>query len=180
MAVVRPAVVDDADAIASVQVRAWQVAYRGHMPDEYLDAMSIPDRQAGWRAGIAEGATDRAVIVIEDPQDGHVCGFSVVGDPRNEGPNAPGEGELYAINLEPEAWGRGLGVPLIDGAIDALRARGATSAYLWVVEGNARARRFYEREGWTADGGVKADDFGGRAVREVRYGRVLSGPPARD
>ena len=32
-----------------------------------------------------------------------------------------------------------------------------------------RARRFYEREGWTADGGVKIEEFGGRPLREVRY-----------
>jgi hypothetical protein len=41
--------------------------------------------------------------------------------------------------------------------------------YLWVAEANPRARRFYEREGWTADGGVKIEEFGGRPLREVRY-----------
>lgn len=178
--VVRRAVLGDADDIGSVHVRAWQVGYREHMPHDYLDALSVPDRQASWRVGLAEVAVDRDVVVIEDPVDRHVCGFSIVGDPRNAGTGLPDEGELYAINLEPEAWGRGLGAPLLEGAVEALRRRGAAVAYLWVLEGNARARRFYEREGWSPDGGVKDDDFGGRLLREVRYRRVLSGPPARD
>ena len=180
MAVVRPPRLEDADDLGSVHVRAWQVGYRGHMPDEFLDGLSIEDRRTMWRGRLTAPAPETEVVVIEDPDDGHVCGFAIVGRPHNPSPGRPGEGELYAINLEPEAWGRGLGAPLIAGAVDALRRRGARWAYLWVLEANARARRFYEREGWADDGGVKEDDFGGRLLREVRYGRDLSGPPGKD
>ena len=179
-AVVRRAAVGDADAIGSVHVRAWQAAYRGLMPDEHLDGLSIERRRDGWRTGLAAGATDRTVLVVEDPEDGHVCGFAVVGDARDEEPAAPEAGELWAINLEPGAWGRGLAAPLLAGAVDALGERGARELHLWVVEGNARARRFYEREGWAPDGAVKEDEFGGQAVREVRYRRRLSGAAARE
>jgi ribosomal protein S18 acetylase RimI-like enzyme len=180
MPVVRRAVVGDADAIGSVHVRAWQAGYRGQMSDEFLDGLSIEDRQHSWRAGLTEGPGDRTVVVVEDPADGHVCGFAVVGDPRDRAPAAAGDGELWAINLEPEAWGRALGAALLAGAVVALQGRGSTEAHLWVLEANARARRFYEREGWAADGGVKDEDFGGRSLREVRYRRGLTGPPARD
>lgn len=179
--VVRPAAVDDADAIGAVHVRAWQAAYRGHMSDEHLDGLSIDQRRANWRAGLSAGADDRAVLVVEDPTDGHVCGFAVVGDARTDhGAAAPDDGELWAINLEPEAWGRGLGGVLLAGAEQALVARGCARAHLWVLEGNARARRFYEREGWRPDGAVKDEDFGGRTLREVRYRRVRSRAAARD
>ena len=183
MPVVRPALVDDADEIASVHVRAWQAGYRGLMDDAFLDGLSIDDRARRWRAGLAEGPSDRTTIVVEDPEDGHVCGFATVGDPRDDLDEAPvtgSTGELWAINLEPEGWGCGVGTALLAGAVDALRDRGCAGAYLWVLEGNARARRFYEREGWTADGGVKDDVFGDRTLREVRYRRGLIGPPARD
>ena len=179
-AVVRPAVVGDADVIGSVHVRAWQAAYRGILPDEYLDGLSIPERRERWRRGLAEGPTDRSVLVVEDPRDATVCGFAVVGDPRDADGRGPGEGELWAINLGPEAWGRALGSALLDGAVGGLRARGAASAYLWVLERNQRARRFYDREGWSPDGGAKESRFGDRTVREVRYRRVLSSGPARD
>ena len=120
--VVRPARVDDADAIAAVHVRAWQDTYRGAMPDDFLDGMSIEERALRWRDGLSAGADDRATLV----------------------------------------------------AVDALVQRGCTEAYLWVVQANARARRFYEREGWAPDGVVKDSTFGGRSVREVRYRRGLS------
>lgn len=175
-AVVRRAEVRDADAIASVHVRAWQVGYRGQLPDAHLDGLSIERRAHDWREGLSHQLADRDVIVVEDPVDGHVCGFATVGDPRDDsGPAASGEGQLWAINLEPEAWGRGLGTALLEGAVDALRRRGCDAAYLWALDTNARARRFYEREGWTHDGGLKDDAFGGQAVREVRYRRDLSG-----
>jgi GNAT superfamily N-acetyltransferase len=156
--VVRPAVVGDADDLGSVHVRAWQVGYRGLMEDEYLDGLSVTDRQRTWREGLAQPLPDRDVVVVEDPADGR---------------DTPGRGELWAINLEPEAWGRGLGAPLLAGAEQALRSRGCSTAHLWVLEGNARARRFYEREGWAPDGGDKDGTFGGRTLREVRYGRDL-------
>ena len=169
MPVVRPAVIDDAEQIGSVHVRAWQAAYRGQMADDYLDGLSIDDRGRRWRSTLAEPAGDRRYVVVEDPADGHVCGFAAVG-----------EGQLWAINLEPEAWGRRLGSALLNAAVDALREEGGQDAHLWVLEGNARARRFYEREGWTADGGVKDEVIGERTLREVRYRRGLTGPPARD
>ena len=169
MSVVRRAVVGDADAIGSVHVRAWQAAYRGQMSDGFLDGMSIADGRRRWRTTLSEPTPDRVVVVVEDPVDGHVCGFAALG-----------AAEVMAINLEPEAWGRGLGSALLAGALDALREHEVPEVHLWVLEANARARRFYERAGWSADGGVKDGDFGGRTLREVRYRRGLTGPPARD
>jgi hypothetical protein len=53
-------------------------------------------------------------------------------------------------------------------ALATLRERYATSI-LWVAEDNPRARRFYEREGWTLDGARKEDELLGVTVAEVRY-----------
>jgi hypothetical protein len=46
---VRKAKVEDAFAIASVHVRSWQVAYRGQMPDEFLDGLDVEKRTSMWR-----------------------------------------------------------------------------------------------------------------------------------
>jgi RimJ/RimL family protein N-acetyltransferase len=72
----------------------------------------------------------------------------------------------------PEEWGSGVARALHDEAVVGMRELGATEATLWVVEGNTRARRFYEREGWSADGETKSSMFD---IREVRYRRSLSG-----
>lgn len=79
------------------------------------------------------------------------------GPPRAD--DAPsGTGSLHAINLVPTVWGAGLGRELLGEAQRGLVAVGYGSAYLWVVDGNARARRFYERAGWLADGATKIDN----------------------
>ena len=175
---IRPARVDDADAIGSVHVRAWQYGYRGQLPDAYLDGLSVEERQRSWRDRLEAGLIgDQLLLVAEDPADGHVCGWSSIGTLRPEGCDdldASVVGQLWAINLEPEAWGRGIGTALLRTATDELAARGYEAAILWVLATNVRARRFYEREGWAPDGGsqVEARDDG-VDLHEVRYRRSL-------
>ena len=50
MTSVRAATPADAAAIAGVHVRSWQAAYRGIVPDEVLDGLSLPDREQRWRS----------------------------------------------------------------------------------------------------------------------------------
>jgi GNAT superfamily N-acetyltransferase len=66
---------------------------------------------------------------------------------------------LEAIYVRPSGWGTGLAVTLHDAAVSELRARGVTRARLWVLEENGRARRFYERLGWRADGTSRIVEF---------------------
>jgi hypothetical protein len=62
----------------------------------------------------------------------------------------------------------------MDAALQGLAGAGFTAATLWVLESNARARRFYEACGWSADGTAKVDDSRGFPLSEVRYRRSLS------
>jgi hypothetical protein len=45
---VRPARPSDAGAMGALVVRAWQAAYRGLMPDDYLDGLTVDDRADQW------------------------------------------------------------------------------------------------------------------------------------
>jgi GNAT superfamily N-acetyltransferase len=67
----------------------------------------------------------------------------------------------------PEAWSSGAGAALMASALEALRSY--SSATLWVLADNPRARRFYEREGWVLDGGRREEEILGVDVAEVRY-----------
>ncbi len=60
--------------------------------------------------------------------------------------------------------------------LDELGRLPATTAYLWVLEGNDRARRFYERQGWTSDDVTKTLDMDGLELHEVRYSRETPSP----
>jgi GNAT superfamily N-acetyltransferase len=107
-----------------------------------------------------------------------VAGFVTFGPDRDTPPPAAGDpvalGELYAVNLAPRAWGRGVGRALVRAAADGLRALGHDEAVLWVVPANGRARRLYESERWHADGAERAFELYGVSVPEVRYRRTLS------
>ena len=173
---IRPAVEDDAPALAAVHVRAWQWAYRGQLPDAYLDDLprQTAQREAMWR-GIAGRSAGWPVRVAE--RDGRVLGFCHTAPDRGGG--APETAELLSIYLEPDAVGTGVGAALLRDALEDMRARGYREAVLWVLESNERARRFYERFGWRADGGEKSEEIWGTTAHEVRYRITLTAQEAR-
>jgi ribosomal protein S18 acetylase RimI-like enzyme len=168
MATVRPATVTDAPGMGRVHVRAWRAAYRGQMPDDYLDGLRASDRAAFWAAAL--GRDDRPGVVLVAEGDGEVVGFAALGP----SPDPEGAGELFAINVDPAHWGTGAGRALLTAAQDELARLGFAETVLWVLPGNARARRFYELAGWAADGTERTVDALGAVVPEVRYRRRSS------
>lgn len=99
---------------------------------------------------------------------GRVLGFATT-RPGRDDDLTPGAGEVHSIYLAPEAWSRGLGSALLVTAVDDLRTRGFGPLVLWVIEANARGRRFYEQAGWRPDGPHQPIDFDGVPVDEIRY-----------
>ncbi|MGA5008557.1 GNAT family N-acetyltransferase [Streptomyces koyangensis] len=188
---VREMVADDAAAVSAVRVAGWRAAYAGVIPGAYLDAMSV-ERDAALReerfaAGRAAGLRDLVAVGADgaDGADGRVVGWACCGPRDTPGAGAgsgagAGEGELYALYVRPDLLGRGVGRALLDAVHDEAAARGWGALVLWVVEANARARRFYEAAGYRADGGAQSEEYDGVPVREVRYRRAAgdsqSGP----
>jgi ribosomal protein S18 acetylase RimI-like enzyme len=82
--------------------------------------------------------------------------------------------ELYALYVRPAWWSTGTGRALMDQVLDRVSAAGYRCITLWVLEDNARARRFYERVGFAPDDDARhlLGDFG---VTEIRYRRRLGG-----
>jgi RimJ/RimL family protein N-acetyltransferase len=146
-----------------VHVRTWQAAYEQVFGAERLAGIDVAAREERWRRHLSEPAPRHAVFVVED--EGSIVAFASCGDSRD----AAGEGELFAIYALPEAWGSGAGPALMKAVLGALRRGGLARAHLWVLEDNPRARRFYEREGWTPDGGRREEKFLGVPITEVRY-----------
>ena len=81
-----------------------------------------------------------------------------------------GPAELYAIYVHPDRWGTGVGQALLDRAHEELAAT-CDEARLTCLVGNARARRFYERNGWVAGEQVIEPHFGGEPTEVIRYRR---------
>ncbi len=80
---------------------------------------------------------------------------------------------MTSIYLHPSSWGTGAGRALMTAGLGHLDAAGFGRATLWVLDGNKRARRFYEHGGWRSDGTTKRDDRWGFTLTEVRYLRPL-------
>jgi GNAT superfamily N-acetyltransferase len=145
---VRVAVPADAEAIAQVHVKAWQEAYRGVLPENWLAGLSVQDGRRRWESQLVTLPTNEAVVVAED--GGSIVGFAFV-CPSEDQDASPRTGQLDAIYLEPSVWRRGIGRVLQARALEELANFGFTEATLWVLEENARARQFYERTWWTAE-----------------------------
>ena len=155
---VRPADVQDADAIAAVHVRAWQEAYAHLLPADFLAALDVDARAQRWRAIV----TDPTVDVLVAWVDGRVVGWASAGPGRGD---APRDRELEGIYVLATHHGSGAGQALLDAAV------GTDPAFLWVADGNPRAEAFTRRNGFARDGAVKHEPIGPTGIDAVRMVR---------
>ena len=166
----RRAVPGDEPGVAEVHVRSWQAAYRGLLPDAYLDALQPAERAARYTFAVEDPGAPETVVAVDG---GTISGFATIGTPRDG--DAPGmrTGELFALYVHPDRWDRGVGRELIGDARARLHARGSATAILWVLAGNARAQRFYRLDGWSHSGETRREEVHGLLLDELRYRRAL-------
>jgi GNAT superfamily N-acetyltransferase len=132
-AIVRPAAAGDADAVAAIWYDGWRDGHLGNVPDELVAFRT--EESFGTRA--AQRIADTTVALVGDEVAGFVM---VVGD------------EVEQVYVSRDHRGSGVAGTLLTEAERQVKAAGHQEAWLAVATGNARARRFYERSGWT-DGG---------------------------
>lgn len=139
------------------------------MPDDYLASLSADARETMWHEAIVAQQPELLVARVE----GSVVGWVSFGASRDDGA-AASVGEVWAIYLDPGHVSTGAGRALWLCARERLIERGFASAMLWVLTGNARAIRFYERAGFTLDAGsAKSFKINGREIKEQRYSTPL-------
>lgn len=164
MLIVRPAETDDAPAIAKVHVEAWQSTYRGIIPQDYLDSLTVQQRTISW-IRILERGSDLVTMVSED-HEGRIVGFA------SAGPNRKSDvrflGEISSLYVLPRAQRRGHGTRLFMATADRLHRRNLKGLMIWVLAANP-ARTFYQvMGGEPVDETVR--DFAGAPLKEVAYG----------
>ena len=131
-----------------VHCTSWQKAYRGIVCDQYLDTMTVEATTA--RARIFPDNT----LVAKDKDK--VVGFAVYGPSRDE--DLMDAGEVVAIYVLSEYYGRKIGYRLMNEAISRLSEY--NTIFLWVLEKNERAIRFYHKYGFEFDGCKKEWNLG--------------------
>ena len=161
----RSANVDDAPALARVQVEAWRSAYAGILPDRVLVQMSEPDLAVDWARLLTRPMADDAVLVAETPTHG-VVGFGSAGPRRCL--SQPRGGEVYTLYVHPDFHDAGFGRRLLAGLLRGLAARRFQSAVVWVLAANP-ARFFYHAMG-AVQCGERHETLWGVPVAQVALG----------
>lgn len=162
----RRARLSDAAAIGAVQVASWQTTYRGIVPQDYLDSMTVDDHARRWSRLLGRPGSLETTFVVEE--EDRLVGFAMGGSER-EGDRRY-TGELYAIYLLREAQRRGYGRALVEAVAGALLEGGLRSMLVWVLRDNLEARRFYERLGGVYLREHDLDFGAGFTLQEVSYG----------
>ena len=158
---------DDLAAVGALHYHSRAAAYRDLLPPEAL-TFGSPEVLGEWWAERVRWERETHRLTVAE-RDATIVGFTYLG-PSEE----PGMIELYAIHVEPARVGAGIGRDLMADALPHL----GEQPVLWVLGGNERARRFYEKGGWFADGMTREAPIGGRMTRQLRYSRQLEGGSA--
>ena len=170
-ATVRETRAEDVAQTVSVRAASWRAAYAGIVPAAYLEGMDTgPEKVERDVRYLRESPLGHHQLVAE--RDGRVVAYVVFGPERPTPEGARGgvrRGEVYAINVHPDAWSTGAGTLLLTAARQRLAADGFTECVLWVLEDNARARAFYEWQGLRPTGERTEVRIGGVLLQELLY-----------
>ncbi len=172
---IRAAVPTDAATLARLQVDSYRRAYRGLLPDAFLQRFTVEEQQADWRVMLPSEAGEAVLLATTETDE--ALGYAMARVPRAMAPG--GEGELVSLHVRSDSQGGGVGKALFEAASAWLAGEGCRSMIVWVLDGNPAAA-FYEHLSGTAAGrhviGLGEGDV--RAI-EVAF-RWALGPPGTD
>lgn len=164
--IVRPALFEDADKIASIQIAAWRERLSEWAPDWFI-ARFKQDEQA-VKYGDRIKNPDYAVYVAE--ADGQIIGFA--GTKLNDAPPTEYTHQIGALYVDPSYEGRGAGTALMRAVIDQSREKGIESLVVWTFRDNETARRLYAKHGGVLLDHTESEDMD-LDIPHVSYGWAL-------
>jgi ribosomal protein S18 acetylase RimI-like enzyme len=167
---IRQATPDDALAISNIRVAAWRGAYQAFMPAEFLSALNPEQGLNNWRERLCTQSENWVTFVAEE--DGTVVGFVVVGKPRHEAQE--NVAELWALNVHPSCWRRGIGRALTHHATEVANSMHHGSIELWCIRGNIAAQNVYESCGFRMTEQCRSSSqLTGTTLHEVLYAKAF-------
>lgn len=161
----------DAPAIGRVRVAAWRAAYGAFMPKIYLAGLDPQGNLDFLRQQLAAQGAHFTLTVAEEYSQ--IVGFSIVGTPRYC--VDPTTLELWALNVHPDVWRRGIGEQLIQQAQVFARLAGFNELALWCIEGNVPAEQAYLKAGFAKTAQTRiTTHLTGHSVHERLFNQTLA------
>jgi GNAT superfamily N-acetyltransferase len=147
--IIRDAALDDAEAMARIQVEGWNRAYASFIPDQLPASYDIGVRHAQWRERLADPAPGTVHLVAAEGDA--ILAIAGGGPPLRdevivEGDTDTYTSQVYGLYVTPARYGGGIGRLMLGELATRLARQGHENLCLWAFELNP-FRRFYDRLG---------------------------------
>ncbi|MCF8211194.1 MAG: GNAT family N-acetyltransferase [Rhodoferax sp.] len=167
---VRPATLRDAKNIAELHNNTARESFKSLLSDAAMPLPPVEKRLSFWREAI-EYSEPQVFVVLDADK---VIGFVGFDRSRDKG-TPPTMGEIWAIYVAPQFWGKGAGLALWDAAREGLQEEGCTHVTVWVPLASDRAVRFHELAGFKRElNSAKTVSLGSAKIEEIRLKRALN------
>lgn len=151
---VRKADAEDSTVVGEVHSSAWKSAYRGIIPDDYIDSDTASKRTEEFLESLKD---DKCTYFILE-ESGNAAGIVKTREENNTL-------EIESIYILNECRGKGVGRQFMD-FIKTYKPYDCIT--LWVLEANTKARRFYEQNGFVLNGDTRTIKRG-IELKQLRY-----------
>lgn len=159
----RAAVPTDAGEISRLYAQSWRAAYPGLVPQSYLDEL----QDHHWTQTVTDWITTGRFTALLAFEKEVMAGCAIYGRAREE--KYEGWGELVSLYVMPGRFRKGYGSRLVQRMVQEMKAQGLSGCYLWVLDGNRRARAFYEKAGFEDTGETLTFTLADAPLLDCRY-----------
>jgi ribosomal protein S18 acetylase RimI-like enzyme len=170
MVPIKSATKEDISTLAALHVASKQIGYAPFCSDDYINGLNTADYKKNWVKWLESGSN----VLLAFDEDNNALGFISFGgiqtrlkEDRGIMPSWPGE--IYALYVHPDHWGKGVAQSLMRAATEPMRKNYWDKALLWVIDKNKRAISFYEQMGGQRVGKQKSD-IGEQEMTEIAFG----------
>lgn len=155
--IVREMTESDRAEVMELYIASWKAGYKGLLPQAFLDGLTA-ERWEGKFLDVG------SFVAVEDGTITAHCQARAADESEWRG-----WGEIHTMYVHPDFWRMGYGTAVFNRAEEWLYKRGFDEVYLYVLDGNERAERFYKAQGFFPNGGTLCCEIGGVTVTDNRY-----------
>jgi GNAT superfamily N-acetyltransferase len=163
----------DASALRELHVLSWADAYVSLLTPAFYRERLSRHRERDWTSLIRGQQEAGGGVLVARGADG-LLGLCQYGPSEDDDELSANVGHIHRLYVHPVVHRHGVGRVLLLAAAERLTALSPRRLTLWVLENDPRARAFYERLGWRADGARRFD-----GAWDLRYRKDLAQTSSR-